>query len=169
MFNFKKILILTSLISLTSCWISSTWSKEKREEFKIECESQIYFETGGICFNGFKFDEIDTVTVIEKENTFIIDTLFIYPQQKRNKFDEERQRFSGTPEIKFNVNHTYEFFLESDTPYILDNMEMIMWSQYTMAGEGWGCEMGNFTIDNKKFEHEGGISFRKRGFKYDWE
>ena len=39
---------------------------------------------------------------------------------------------------------------------------MIMWSQYTQTSEGWGCKMGNYTIDNEKFEHSGNIKFIKR-------
>jgi hypothetical protein len=72
-------------------------------------------------------------------------------------------------ENNLNFNHSYEFYLGKDKPYILDNMEMIMSAQYNSNGEGWGCEMGNFTIGNKKFEHIGNINFTKRGFKEKWE
>ena len=61
------------------------------------------------------------------------------------------------------------FYLGEEKPYILDNMEIVMSAQYTMGGEGWGCEMENFTIDNEKFEDSGNIRFKKRGFKYDYE
>lgn len=165
----EAIIFSALLISLTGCWNSSSWTEEERETFRTKCESQIYFDTDPICFTGFTYEEIDTVIVLEKDSITTIDTIYIYTRQERSKHDKENQKFWGSPDTEFNVNHSYEFYLESDTPYVLDNMEMIMWAQYTMAGEGWGCEMGNFTIDNEKFEHQGNIYFKKRGFKYDWE
>lgn len=162
-------IFIVLLISLIGCRTPSSWTEEQREEFKKNCESQIYFDTNSIYFIGFKYEEIDTITIVEKDNRTIIDTLFIYPQQEKDNHDNENQRFWGSPNVQFNINNIYEFYLDSDTPYVLDNMEMIMWEQYTMQGEGWGCLMGDFTIDNQKFDHQGNIYFKKRGFKYDWE
>ena len=153
----KAIIFCTILLSLTGCW-NSTWTEEERKTFKTKCESQILFDVNPIFFTGFTLDEIDTIMAIEKDKNKIIDTVYFYPQQERS----ELQKFSSSPNVQFNINHSYEFYLDSNTPYVLDNMEMIMWSQNTMTGEDWGCVMGNFTIDNEKFEHRGNISFNKR-------
>ena len=165
----KNIIFLLLIIFLTGCLNSSKWTEEERKAFKSKCSSQIYFNTDPICFTGFEFEEIDTVIVIEKDSVTTLDTLYIYPKQQRDKHDEQYHKYWGASDVQFNVNHTYEFYLGSNKPYVLDNMEVIMWVQYTMAGEGWGCKMGNFTIDNEKFEHEGNIYFTKRGFKYGWK
>jgi len=166
----KLKMILFSVFStfLTGCWFPSL-TNAKREKFKTKCKSQIYFDTGSICFAGFPFEQIDTIRVVEKDGITPINTLYIYPRQERHNHNTELQEFWGIPEVQFNVNHSYEFYLDSDKPYILDNMEMIIWAQYSMVSKGWGCKMGNFTIDNEKFERQGRIYFKKRGFKYDWE
>ncbi|WP_375581421.1 hypothetical protein ABWH96_10585 [Marivirga tractuosa] len=124
----RNIVFLSILIALTGCPISRKWTEEERETFKKKCENQIYFDPDPICFTGFLFEEIDTVTVIEKDSSTNLDTLFIYPAQKRSKYDEQQQKYWGSADVQFNVNHTYEFYLGTDTPYVLDNMEMIMWA-----------------------------------------
>jgi hypothetical protein len=160
-------ILFFSTVLLTSCWESSSWTEEKRETFRMECESQVYFDTDAICFTGFTFDEIDTVMVIEKNNLTTLDTLYTYANINRNKHDKKYNKYWGDPTSQFNVNNTYEFHIDTDEPYILHNMEMIMWAQYTMAGEGWGCEMGNFIIDKDTIEHQGIIIITKRGVKYE--
>lgn len=159
-----KIFIGLTLLSLTSCW-NADWTEEEREEFRTECESKTEFDVDPICFIGFEYDEIDTIRIIEKDSLDILDTLYIYPKESQSEHDKSSDKIWSSPKVSFNVNHSYEFYLDSDTPYVLDNMEMIMWAQYTMAGEGWGCEMGNFTIDGAEFEHQGNIRFVKRGYE----
>jgi hypothetical protein len=41
-------------------------------------------------------------------------------------------------------------------------MKMITWSQWTMSSEGYGCVMGDFSIDGIKHKHEGNPVFVKR-------
>ena len=162
----NKIYTLILLITLTSCW-NTNWSEKERKEFSEKCSKQIYFNTGSICFTGFEFNEIREVKAIEKNGLEILDTILMKIEIQRDNHDKNYKRYWGQTDTEFNVNHSYEFILGSDKPYILDNMEMIMWAQYTMGGEGWGCEMGNFTIDNEKFEHRGNICITKRGFKFE--
>ena len=145
------------------------WTEKERQEFKTKCSETIIFEANPIYFTGFDFDEIDTVQVIERSNSKSVDTFYIYTDIENSLNSKEDKKYWADINKKLNIKNAYEFYLGNDKPYILDNMEMIMWSQYTMAGEGWGCQMGNFTIDNKKFEHVGNIEFRRRGYKYSWE
>ena len=158
--KFKPILYLT-ILSLTSCW-NSSWTEAERKAFKEKCDSQIYFNIHPIKFTGFEFEEIATIPIVEKDSNKIIDTLFIYPNNQRAAHEIQNQTYSSSPPLKFNKNHSYEFYLGSDAPYILDNMQMIMWPQYTMRGEGYGCVIGNFTIDGEQFEKVGNMHFKKR-------
>ncbi|MTH15596.1 hypothetical protein [Flavobacterium sp. LC2016-01] len=153
------------LLSLISCNKLYEWTEKERQDFKTKCSQTIYFIPDPISFTGFEFDEIDSIKVIEKSNLKKISTFFIYLDKENNLNRPEYKTYWTHIEKNLNVNHSYEFYLGKDKPYILNNMEMIMWAQYTMKGEGWGCEMGNFTIDNQKFEHVGNINFTKRGFK----
>ena len=152
-------------LMLFSCLKLNEWTDKEREDFKRKCSETTTFIEGPICFTGFQFEEIDTIKVIEKDNLKEIDTFFIYAEKERDSNDSIYKKNWANIVREINVNNSYEFYLGKDKPYILDNMEMIMWAQYTMMSEGWGCEMGNFTIDNEKFEHVGNINFTKREFK----
>jgi hypothetical protein len=44
-------------------------------------------------------------------------------------------------------------------------MKMIMWPQFTMYDENYGCEMGDYKINGVKFEHNTNPDFIKKGFK----
>ena len=162
----KHIYLLISLLLLTSCW-STEWTEKERKDFSEKCSKQINFNAGSIHFDGFEFNELDNAKVIEKNGLKVLDTIVIKIDTHRGNHDKQHKRYWGGFDIDLNVNHSYEFILGNDEPYVLNNMKMIMWAQYTMGGEGWGCEMGNFTIDNEKFEHQGNIGFKKRGFEYE--
>jgi len=159
----KIIFPLLSLMILTSCW-KTRWSEKERNEFSENCSKQTYFDAGLISFTGFEFKEIDTIEVIEKRHLEIIDTIYIIIDKHRH--NKGNKRYMGRTDTQFNVNHSYEFILGNEKPYVLDNMEMIMWAQFTMLSEGWGCVMGKFTIDNKKYEHRSSIDIVKRDFEY---
>jgi len=165
----KYLIFICLFLSFISCNKSNEWTEKERQDFKIKCSKTIYFKPDPISFTGFEFDEIDSVKVVEKNDSKKVNTFFFHADKENNLNRIEDKIYWAHIENNLNVNHSYEFYLGKDKPYILDNMEMIMWAQYTSNGEGWGCEMGNFTIDNKKFEHIGNINFTKRGFKEKWE
>ena len=161
-FKIKKVLIIFLSITLFSCWKSNEWSEKERNDFKKKCAETKTFKVNPICFTGFEFNEVKSIKIIEKNKSESIDTFHIHAQTFRDKHDSIYKQHWADINKEFNVSNTYEFYIGKDKPYILDNMEMIMWAQYTMGGEGWGCEMGNFTIDDEKFEHTGNIVFKKR-------
>jgi hypothetical protein len=165
----KYLILICLFFPFISCNKLNEWTEKERQDFKIKCSKTIYFNPSPISFTGFEFEEIDSVKVVEKSNSKKINTFFVYVDKENHMNRIEYKIYWANIEQNFNVNNSYEFYLGKDKPYVLDNMEMIMWAQYTMKGEGWGCEMGNFTIDNKRFEHIGNIDFTKRGFKQKWE
>lgn len=163
----KNAYLLIPLFLLVSCW-STEWTEKEREEFSQKCSQKTHFNVGAICFTGFEQDEVTIVKAIEKNGLKILDTILIDVNAiRRSDHDKEYLRYWGSSDIEFNVNHSYEFILGNEEPYVLNNMEMIMWAQYTMGGEGWGCEMGNFTIDEEQFEGIGNICITKRGYEFE--
>lgn len=157
-----KNIYLLSCLTFTLFFAKCGWTEEERANYKFECESQAYFVPEPISFTGYIYNEIDTIVVVEKDSLTIIDTLYIYPQKERSQYDISSKRFWGSTSAQFNINHSYEFYIDSGIPYVLDNMAMIVWAQYTMTGEGWGCLMGDYTIDNKLKEDQANINFYKR-------
>lgn len=163
----KYLILIASILILSGCWESNKWTEKEKEEFRAQCSKKVNFDVNAISFTGFNFEEIDTTVIIEKSGSIIIDTLIIYP--RKDSYDESRERYWASPQIQFNVNYKYEFYLGQDKPYILNNMEMVMWPQFSMTSEGYGCVMGNFTIDGEVFLNIANIGFTKRGFKYGWD
>ncbi|MFP9098880.1 hypothetical protein ACLI09_07490 [Flavobacterium sp. RHBU_24] len=154
---------------LTACVESHRWTETEREEFRLKCESTTTFVPESILFSGFSYNEIDIIKVVEREGTMAIDTFYIYTNKEIHGGDTLRNKLWADVDRPFALKNTYDFYLEKSKPYTLTDMEMVMWSQYTMFSEGYGCVMGNFTVDGKRFEQTGNIEFTKRGFTYNWE
>lgn len=164
----KHLFSLCFFLVFFSC--KNEWTEKERQDFEKDCSKKTHFEPGNVCFTGFKHEDIDTITIIEKSNSVRVDSFTVYANTINNlDKPDNNEEYWAYIDRRFNIKHNYEFHLGEDKPYILKDMEMIMWAQYTMKGEAWGCEMGNYTIDNEKFEHVGNIYFKKRGFKHKWE
>jgi hypothetical protein len=150
---------ITFVLILSGCAGFSRWTEKEREAFRIKCSETIYFDANPIIFAGFDPEEIDTVVVIEKSNSSIIDT-FIMDSPVR--ISNQDNRYWTKPLTKFNVNHKYEFYIGNDKSYVLDNMEMSMVPEFTHESEDYGCRMRKFTIDGEVFEGMSEIPIVKR-------
>jgi hypothetical protein len=151
----SQVIILFSLALLctvVSCW-ESGWTEEERIEFRKKCESQVLIEINSICLTGFQFSAVDTVMVVEKHGSNIIDSIYIYTSPNRDPSDEECNHYRVHPHAYFNINGSYEFYLGDSLPYVLHEMEIVMTPRYTMT-EGWGCAVENFSIGEERFEDE---------------
>lgn len=156
------LILLFVILTLTGCWESNRWTEEERNAFEKKCNQTREFEVSPICFEGFEYQ--DSIMIIVKNNKTILDTLFTRMRMNQNKFVTSNNKIWNThlPKLTFNINNQYDFYIGKEAPYELNNMEMIMWAQYTEVSEGWGCKMGNYTIDNIKHENSGNIRFKKR-------
>ncbi len=156
------IIIFLVILGLKSYWVEEERKKVK-EKVKEECSKEIFFLPNPIFFDGFDFDEVDTVKIIEKRDSTILNTFHIYPKTKEPEFDEV---FSANQYKQFNVNNRYEFYIGKEPkPYILFDIVMGIRSQYTEDGAGWGCEMNKFKIDTNNYGNSGIIFIKKRGKK----
>ncbi len=63
--------------------------------------------------------------------------------------------------------HTYYFIIPGQKLFVLSDMKMIMWAQFTMFSEGYGCVIGAYKIDAVSFGHNANPDFVKRGFKLE--
>ncbi|AWH86681.1 hypothetical protein HYN59_16910 [Flavobacterium album] len=113
-------------------------------------------------FKGFDNSEFDSIVVQEYNNAVLLDSFKMHVRPAENPLDVENKMRSGSTDRFFNVNYQYHFLIPGQKPFILANMKMVMWSQFTMFSEGYGCVMGDYTIDGIHFEHDGNPTFKKR-------
>lgn len=86
--------------------------------------------------------------------------MFVEPT--KNQRETSQIERSATIERKMNIKYTYQFIIPGQKPYTLSNMKMIMWAQFTMTSEGYGCVLGDYNIDGKRFTHQRNPTFIKR-------
>ncbi|WP_294821040.1 hypothetical protein, partial [uncultured Flavobacterium sp.] len=113
-------------------------------------------------FRGFEDKAFDSVTVVEYKGNLPIDTFKMYVWPANRDYRGNDKVRSGTADRQMNVDYAYHFLVPGQAPYVLSDMKMVMWSQYTMFSEGYGCVMGDYTIDGMRFEHNGNPEFVKR-------
>jgi len=67
------------------------------------------------------------------------------------------------------IKDSFQFVVKRYKPFVLSDMKMIMWAQYSMYSEGYGCVMGDYKINGVQFKHNSSPDFVKEGFKFPWE
>jgi len=159
----RKLLYIPFIVLLTGCF--SHWSEEDREEFEAECTNTKTFSNEVFSFRGFDDAEFYSISVIEYNGTTPIDTFSISVSPARDDFDRKHKRRTGSTDREMNVDYTYHFLIPGQKPYVLSDMKMIIWAQYTMFSEGYGCVMGNYTIDGVRFEQDANPEFVKRNIQ----
>jgi len=160
--KFTATLSFVSLLIILTCCGNSQWSDEKRKKFETECSQTQTFNNVIFQFRGFDNNEFDSIMVKEYNGSTISDSFKIFVSPAQSPSEKERKERSATISREMNIKYNYQFIIPGQEPYVLANMKMIMWAQYTMNSEGWGCVMGNYTIDGIKFEHDANPTFTKR-------
>ena len=158
-----KIVVAISIliISNTSC-SRKEWTDEQRKEFDKNCSQTDTFANVIFDFRGFDNNEFDSVLVKEYNDTILVDEFKIFVRQAQSQYDIEQKNRSFLIARTMHTKHTYHFIVPGQEPFVLANMKMVMWAQYTESSEGWGCEMGNYTIDGVRFEYNANPMFIKR-------
>lgn len=154
-------LIFVFLIG-SSCNQHHSWTEKERKDFECNCAKTATFNNLSLVFSGFESNEFDSVLVKEYNNMILLDSFkfFVFPSQ--DPLEKENKTRSGTISRTMNVKYTYQFIIPGQKPYELANMKMVVWSQWTMNSEGYGCVMGDFSLDGVKFEHVGNPEIKKR-------
>lgn len=147
-------------ITMQSSCGDSVWTKEKEEKFAQKCDELKEVEPGPIGFKGFDYNEIDSIRITEWSADQSIDTTFVYAPE----FYPDYSNYWIHLSRKFNVDHTYEVQVGSSGSYILDRMQTVVWPQYTMFSQNYGCIIGVYHVNGKRYEG-GNIIFTKRTAK----
>jgi hypothetical protein len=158
----SSILFILTVFTILICCNNKHWTEEQRKAFETQCSKTETFSNVTILFKGFDNNEFDSILVREYNNTTLLDSFKVFVSKSQSPDEKERKERSATISRTMNIKHKYHFIIPGQKPYELANMKMIMWAQYTMNSEGWGCVMGNYTIDGVKFEHDANPTFIKR-------
>ncbi|MBL7950410.1 MAG: hypothetical protein JNM62_01715 [Flavobacteriales bacterium] len=140
------------------------WSEERRNEFEAECSKTDTFSSMVIALRGFENSEFDSIRVREFDGDLLVDSFGMKVDRMHDKLRKERL---ASIHRKMNVKHTYRFLVPGQEPFILADMKMVMWAQYTMGGEGWGCVMGDYTLDSVRYEHNANPTLVKRNWNFE--
>lgn len=142
-------------IFLLTIIISCGWSEAEKDKFTKECRETSFTENY-IYFEGFNFNYLDSIKVVESMQGELLNTIYIIPEKKRNKLE-----YSTNTPIIFNIKSTYTFYIDNDDPYVLKNMKMIVNPNFTMTQENYECILGEYEIDGNTIRNLN-ITFTKR-------
>lgn len=140
------------------------WSEKERRQFAEECAKTTVIDGLSISFIGFDYPEIDTVTIRQLHNGTCIDSFFVYVSAERYSYDSIRNQYHAYINRPLTITDSYHIIAHGVQTFILSDMEMVMWPQYTMFSEGWGCVMGSYTLNGVRFEHNTNPVLIKEGF-----
>lgn len=152
-----------ALLVLQSCF--QKWSESELKEFEINCAKTNTIDGLGISFTGFDYSEIAACKILRIHDGNVVDTLFaeIYFRG----YDSIQDGYHASINKTLFINDSYRVELPSQK-FILSDIKMVMWPQFTMFSEDYGCEMGSYRIDGKKFEHSANPNFIKKDYQFNF-
>ena len=156
-------LIATTLVYIWTITLQSCfhhWSAEEKKNFQTKCEQTDTVSYLTFSLTGFTYSEVDTIMIKEVQEKKIIDSFYV--QIPASSFDKARNRYWGRIERPLKIKNSYQFCIQNHLPYELTNMKMMMWPQWTMTSEGYGCVIGEYAIDGVKFEKNASPDFVNR-------
>jgi len=159
--SFISSCVLAAVITVAGC-SSRQWTAEQRKDFETKCNGQESISSLQVMFRGFDDKAFNSVEVKEYDNAKLVSTFRVQIPASQDPRDREYKIIRTTINRTMILKHAYDFIVPGQRPYRLANMKMIMWPQYTMRSEGWGCVMGDYTIDGKRFEKNQSPEFVKR-------
>lgn len=143
--------------ALVSC--THRWTAKERNDFQIKCSQTDTVSGLSFSLTGFRFDEIDTIQIKELTNNQINDTFSVFIQKGTQ--DQAGNKYFGHIDRMIHLKNSYQFIIKGQVLHTLSDMQMIMWAQWTMASEGYGCVMGNYSIDGVIYKHNDCPNFVK--------
>lgn len=153
--------LFTAVSMLANC-ASRSWTPQQRNDFETKCSQTVTVSSLAIGFRGFADNEFSSITVKEYNSNKLLATFKVDVPLAQGQWEKENKSRRATIQRTINLAHTYEFIVPGQKAYRLTDMKMIMWAQYTMNSEGWGCVMGEYSIDGVPFKHDATPTFTKR-------
>ena len=157
------VLLLIAFFFMVEC--GGKWSEEKRKKFAEECASTTTIDRLDFSLVGFNYHEIDTIAIKQIHKNICIDSFLVFVAEERNQYDVDRNAYWAQFDKSIQITDTYHVIVPNVQTFVLSDMEMVMWAQYTMMSEGWGCIMGNYTIDTVRFEHDSHPTFVRKDYE----
>ncbi|XZF14445.1 hypothetical protein ACTHGU_21895 [Chitinophagaceae bacterium MMS25-I14] len=159
-----KILILLLpcfTMLLQGCF--SYWTEKEKADFAAKCAATDSVADFSFTVTGFTYEQVKTVLVYHIRNQMIIDSFYVHPDIRN--YDSLRDRYWVSVDQAIYVKDTYQFVIPGQKPFLLSGMKMVMWPQWTMMSEGYGCRMKGYSVNGEKYE-DGGPDFIKKGYSY---
>ena len=158
--KYHILFILIIPLFLTSCF--GKWSEARKKVFCEECEQTRIIEDLSFFLTGFSFSNNDSILVVQMRDSSVIDSFYV----QINLTDSLRNRWQGWIDKTIILDDVYHFVVPEEQTFILSDMKMVMWRQFTMFSEGYGCQMAEYKIDGKLFEHNSSVDFIKPGYLF---
>jgi hypothetical protein len=162
-----KVLSVTIFVFFISCTTHTHWTKKQKIEFAEKCSKTDSTDGLNFSLTGFSYNEVKEIVVRQIHQGQIVDSFYVYPN--KNSFDSLRTRYSIYIDKSLYIKDTFQFIVPKYPPFILSDMKMIVWPQFSMFSEGYGCVMGDYKIDGIRFDHNANPDFIKKGFKFSWD
>ena len=128
------------------------WTDNQRREFETQCSQLDTFKNLVVLFKGYGNNEFDSVQVEEYNNGKLSSTFKIHVDQSQGSVNDTTDVRSATIKRTLNKHFQYKFILPRQQQFMLTNMKMTVWPQWTIKSEGYGCVMGSYAINGEKFE-----------------
>jgi hypothetical protein len=125
------------------------WTEKEKQEFKTKCTQTDTLD--GLTFGIIAYDSITLdkmILVKEIKNGSIRDTFSV-------ELQTNKQQTWGTINRKLSLANSYDFIITKTDSFRLSKIKMIMHPQYSMTSEDYGCEIGEYYINDKKKENLG--------------
>lgn len=135
-------------------------------EFADSCSKTNSFVGLNFTLTGFSYPEITELKVKQIRQGLVVDSFLINPN--KSSFDSARSRYSAYIDRTLLLSDSYKFLLNNGDSFLLSDMKMIVWSQFSMDAEGYGCVMGDYKINGATFKGQPNVDFIKSGFKFTW-
>ena len=141
------------------------WSEKERQQFAEECANTTTIDGLYFTLGGFDYHEVDTILVKRQHEGKYVDSFYVHVSSERHSYDSIRNQYRASINKPMQIADTYHFIVPDVQTFVLSDMEMVMWPQYTMFSEGWGCRIGCYTLDNVRFEHDSNPMLLKQGYE----
>jgi hypothetical protein len=157
------VLVLSAALASAGCF--HHWTEKQKSDFAAECARTTSVEGMVVELTGFEAARVRAVRVEDVRDGRAVGSFEIHADE--SSFDPLRQRYEASIDRLLDVRDEYRFLIPGEAPYVLSGMKMVVWPQWSMTSEGYGCVMGAYTLDGVRFEHDANpdLSARAPGSK----
>lgn len=131
------------------------WTEREKTDLKNKCEATVTMSGNNFfALCGFEGYEIDTILIKEKQNTNTLDSFYVSAKKVERSYYVDVDK-------EINLLNTYEIIIQGQKKYVLRDMKIKMVPQYTNGGEGYGCDIDEYYLDDILEEGHGIIIMKK--------